>query len=73
MPGRKSLGNQACNKRKSIHMKGVVYEFGKAFTCRESRNSPASVLLRSAFGFGLACSGSFFFINMYLVISAGIT
>lgn len=29
---------------------------GCTSTCRETRNSPASVLLRSAFGFGLACS-----------------
>ncbi|KAL6515410.1 hypothetical protein OROMI_034082 [Orobanche minor] len=31
---RKNLGNQACNKRKSIHRKGVVHGFGKAFTFR---------------------------------------
>lgn len=34
VPWRKNLGNRACNKRKSIHRKGVVHGFGKAFTLR---------------------------------------
>ena len=56
-------------------MKGVVHEFGKAFTCtstcRETLN--ASVLLRSAFGLAcsvLAHSFVFFVFNMYLAMSA---
>lgn len=29
MLGSNRLGNQACNKRKSIHMKRVIHEFGR--------------------------------------------
>ncbi|KAK8492062.1 hypothetical protein V6N11_014185 [Hibiscus sabdariffa] len=42
--GRNRLGNQACNKRKSIHMKRVVHEFGKAFTCRLYVHRPVGKL-----------------------------
>ncbi|KAK9033313.1 hypothetical protein V6N11_018346 [Hibiscus sabdariffa] len=42
--GRNRLGNQACNKRKSIHMKRVVHEFSKAFTCRLYVHRPVGKL-----------------------------